>query len=602
MTFQQRMNDQRNVTLLRTHTSGELRLEHNDQVVTLCGWVNAQRDHGGLVFIDLRDRYGMTQVVFDPDNGAEMLTLARSLRNEDVIQVTGKVVPRGEKLVNPKLLTGQIEIVVSQLTILNRCKTPPFLPGSTEVANEEIRLKHRFLDLRRPALQEAMIFRHKLSKLVRDYFDDHGFLDIETPMLGRSTPEGARDYLVPSRVHEGSFYALPQSPQIYKQMLMVAGFDRYMQIARCFRDEDLRADRQPEFTQIDVEMAFVKMDDILGMIDGLVAHAMKELRGIDYPLPLPRMSYRDAAERFGSDKPDLRFGMELKCLGEVAARCGFGVFQTTIENGGRVRGICAVGGAAKYSRKQIDELTEFVKTYGAQGLAFFRVNETGLDSPIAKFFSAEDHQAIIAKFEAKPGDIIFCVADKQKVTSAALAALRNRLGKELQLYDPRQMHFSWLLDFPLFNWNDEDKRWDAEHHPFCDPVTEDIPFFETDPGQIRAQSYDMIINGYEAASGSVRIHDPVVQQKVFDLLGIQAEEAEKRFGFLLDALRYGAPPHAGVALGLDRWVMLFLGNDNIRDVIAFPKTQRAADMLTGAPAPVDDRQLRDLHIKVNTPK
>jgi aspartyl-tRNA synthetase len=596
------MNDQRNVTLLRTHTSGELRLENKDQVVTLCGWVNAQRDHGGLVFIDLRDRYGMTQVVFDPDNGAEMLTLARSLRNEDVIQIIGKVVPRGEKLVNPKLLTGQIEIVVAELTILNRCKTPPFLPSSTEIANEEIRLKHRFLDLRRPQLQEALIFRHKLTKLVRDYFDKQGFLEIETPMLGRSTPEGARDYLVPSRVHEGAFYALPQSPQIYKQMLMVAGFDRYMQIARCFRDEDLRADRQPEFTQIDVEMAFVKMDDILGMIDGLVAYAMKELRGIDQPLPLPRMSYRDAAERFGSDKPDLRFGMELKCLGEIAARCGFSVFQTTIENGGRVRGICAVGGAAKYSRKAIDELTEFVKTYGAQGLAFLRVNETGLDSPIAKFFSVEDQQAIIATFDAKPGDIIFCVADKQKVTSAALAALRNRLGKELQLYDPRQMHFSWLLDFPLFNWNEEDKRWDAEHHPFCDPVAEDVPYFDTDPGQIRAQSYDMIINGYEAASGSVRIHDPVVQQKVFDLLGIQSEEAERRFGFLLDALRFGAPPHAGVAMGLDRWVMLFMGNDNIRDVIAFPKTQRAADMLTGAPAPVDDRQLRDLHIKVNTPK
>jgi len=595
-------HDQRNVTLLRTHTSGELRLEHQDQVVTLCGWVNAQRDHGGLVFIDLRDRYGITQVVFDPDNGAEMLTVARSLRNEDVIQITGNVVPRGDKLVNPKLLTGQIEVVVKDLTILNRSKTPPFLPGSTEIANEEVRLKHRFLDLRRPVLQDALIFRHKFSKAVRDYFDSKGFLDIETPMLGRSTPEGARDYLVPSRVHEGTFYALPQSPQIYKQMLMVAGFDRYMQIARCFRDEDLRADRQPEFTQVDVEMAFVKIDDILDMIDGLVAYVMKELRGVDHPLPLPRMSHRDAMERFGSDKPDLRFGMELKCLGDVATRCIFSVFKSTIENGGRVRGICAVGAAAKYSRKQIDELTEFVKTYGAQGLAFFRVNETGLDSPIAKFFSPEDQQAIIERFEAKPGDLIFCVADKQKVTSAALAALRNRLGKELQLFDPRQMHFSWLLDFPLFNWNEEDKRWDAEHHPFCEPVTEDIPYFETDPGQIRAQSYDMIINGYEAASGSVRIHDPVVQQKVFDLLGIQAEEAEMRFGFLLDALRYGAPPHAGVALGLDRWVMLFLGNDNIRDVIAFPKTQKAADMLTGAPAAVDDRQLRDLHIKVSVPK
>ena len=588
--------------MLRTHTCGELRLEQQTQEVTLCGWVNSARDHGGLVFIDLRDRYGLTQVVFDPDNGADMLTQARTLRNEDVIQVTGKVVPRGEKLINPKLLTGQIELVVSKLTILNKSKTPPFMPSSNEVPGEEIRLRHRFIDLRRAPLQEAIIFRHKFSKVVRDYFDEQGFLDIETPMLGRSTPEGARDYLVPSRVHEGCFYALPQSPQIYKQMLMVAGFDRYMQIARCFRDEDLRADRQPEFTQVDVEMAFVGMDDILGVIDGLVVAVMKALRGVDHPIPLPRMSYREAAEKYGSDKPDLRFGVELHCLGTIAARCGFSVFQNTMQNGGRVRGICAPGGAAKYSRKLIDELTEFVKTYGAQGLAFFRVTETGLDSPIAKFFSAEDQQAIIAEFSAKAGDIIFCVADKYKVTSAALSALRNRIGKELQLYDPRSMHFSWLLDFPLFNWNEDEKRWDAEHHPFCDPVPEDVPFFETDPGQIRAQSYDMVINGYEAASGSVRIHDSAVQQKVFDLLGIKAEEAEQRFGFLLEALRYGAPPHAGIALGLDRWVMLLLGNDNIRDVIAFPKTQKAADMLTGAPSTVDDRQLRDLHLKVNAPK
>ncbi|MES2793584.1 MAG: aspartate--tRNA ligase [Planctomycetota bacterium] len=588
--------------MLRTHTCGELRLEHQAQVVTLCGWVNSARDHGGLVFIDLRDRYGLTQVVFDPDNGAEMLTVARSLRNEDVIQVTGKVVPRGPKLINPKLLTGEVELVVAELKILNKSRTPPFMPSSTEVPGEEVRLRHRFLDLRRQPLQEAIIFRHKLTKAVRDYFDMHGFLDIETPMLGRSTPEGARDYLVPSRVHEGCFYALPQSPQIYKQMLMVAGFDRYMQVARCFRDEDLRADRQPEFTQIDVEMAFVTMEDILTMIDGLVAYVMKAVRGVDHPIPLPRMSYREAAEKYGSDKPDLRFGCELHCLGTIATRCGFSVFQNTMQNGGRVRGICVPGGAAKYSRKLIDELTEFVKTYGAQGLAFFRVTETGLDSPIAKFFVAEDQQAIIAEFGAKVGDIIFCVADKHKVTSAALAALRNRVGKEMQLYDPRTMHFSWLLDFPLFNWNEEDKRWDAEHHPFCDPVPEDVPFFDTDPGQIRAQSYDMVINGYEAASGSVRIHDSVVQQKVFDLLGIKSEEAEERFGFLLEALRYGAPPHAGVALGLDRWVMLLLGNDNIRDVIAFPKTQKAADMLTGAPSTVDDRQLRDLHLKINAPK
>jgi len=588
--------------VLRSHTCGELRREHVGSYATICGWVNSRRDHGGLVFIDVRDRYGLTQVVFNPTDAPEAHELARTLRNEDVIQVGGNVVPRGAGLENPKLATGEIEVMADRLKILNKSRNPPFLPSVPELPNEELRLQYRFLDLRRPKLQEAMIFRHRFSKLVRDYFDEHGFLDIETPMLGRSTPEGARDYLVPSRVHPGNFYALPQSPQIYKQILMVAGLDRYMQIARCFRDEDLRADRQPEFTQIDLEMAFVEREDIFNVVDGLVAVLMKELRGIDFPMPLPRLSYADAMERYGSDKPDLRFGMELVDIGEIAGGCDFGVFKNTIAAGGRVRGLNARGAAAKYSRKIIDELTAWVGDYGAKGLAFFRVTGTGLDSPIAKFFNAEDQQAIIAKFEAQPGDLIFCVADKAKVTSAALGALRSRLGRELQLYDPREMHFAWIIDFPLFTYNEEEQRWDAEHHPFCDPVPEDVPFFETDPGKIRAQSYDLVINGYEAASGSVRIHDPAVQQKVFDLLGINAEEAERRFGFLLEALRYGAPPHAGIALGLDRWVMLFLGNDNIRDVIAFPKTQKAADLLTGAPSEVDERQLRDLHLKVDLPR
>ncbi|MCA9095246.1 MAG: aspartate--tRNA ligase [Planctomycetaceae bacterium] len=588
--------------MLRTHTCGDLRLSNSKETVTLCGWVDGYRDHGGLVFIDLRDRYGLTQVVFDPDNGKEMLEVAQSLRGEDVIQVTGVVSPRPENMVNEKLATGEIDLYARELKVLNKSKTPPFLPSTPDLPNEELRLRHRFVDLRRPQLQEAMIVRHKITKLVRDYFDEHGFLDIETPMLGRSTPEGARDYLVPSRVHPGTFYALPQSPQIYKQILMVAGMDRYMQIARCFRDEDLRADRQPEFTQIDVEMSFVTREDILNTIDGLTVFMMKKLRNIDVKTPLPRLTHQEAMERFGSDKPDLRFGMELADLKEIATRCGFGVFNKTIEAGGRVRGLVAPQAAAKYSRKNIDELTAFVGEYGAKGLAFFRVTETGLDSPIAKFFTPEDQQAIISQMGAKAGDLIFCVADTNKVTSAALAALRNRLGRELQLYDPREMHFSWVIDFPLFAWNEEEKRWDAEHHPFCDPVPEDVPYFESDPSKIRAQSYDMVINGYEAASGSVRIHDPAVQQKVFDLLGIKAEEAEERFGFLLEALRFGAPPHAGVALGLDRWVMLFLGNDNIRDVIAFPKTQRAMDLLTGAPAEVESRQLRDLKIKVDLPK
>ena len=591
----------KDLVVLRTHTCGELRSGHVGQSVTLCGWVDTYRDFGGLVFIDLRDRYGITQVVFSP-SFAEIHEIARGLRNEDVICVTGEVVARPADMHNPKLETGEIDVRGRQLQVLNKSKTPPFFPTQLDLPNEELRLKYRFVDLRRPTVQQALILRHRMSMATRDYFDENNFLEIETPMLGRSTPEGARDYLVPSRVHEGSFYALPQSPQIYKQILMVAGYDRYFQLAKCFRDEDLRADRQPEFTQIDVEMAFVQQEDILTTIDGLMARLVKTLRGTELKLPLPRLTHREVMERFGSDKPDLRFGLELIDLGDIAGACDFGVFKTTIANGGRVRGFCVSQAAEKYSRKQIDELTEFVKQYGAKGLAFFRVKDGELDSPIAKFFSAEHQQAMIARFGAKPGDLLFCVADTFKVSCAALSALRNRLARELNLFDPQELKIAWVLDFPMFQWNDEEKRWDAEHHPFCQPVDEDIPLLETDPGQVRAQSYDLVCNGYEAASGSVRIHDPAVQQKIFNLLGISNEDAEARFGFLLEALRYGAPPHAGVALGLDRWVMLFLASDNIRDVIAFPKTQKASDMLTGAPAPVDLRQLRDLHIKVDVPK
>ncbi|MEZ5947766.1 MAG: aspartate--tRNA ligase [Planctomycetaceae bacterium] len=505
-------------------------------------------------------------------------------------------------MVNPKLETGEIELRVTQLTIQGKSATPPFLPGGSDLPNEEIRLKNRVVDLRRPELQQALILRHKFTKLVRDYFDRQGFLDIETPILGRSTPEGARDYLVPSRVHEGCFYALPQSPQIFKQLLMCAGYDRYMQIARCFRDEDLRADRQPEFTQIDVEMAFVQQDDVLEVIDGLIGETLRNLVGIEHPLPLPRYSYAEVMERFGSDKPDMRFGMELVDLGEIAAHCDFGVFSSTIQSGGRVRGLLAPAAADKYTRKMIDELTEFVKDYGAKGLAFLRVNENGLDSPIAKFFSPEDQAAIIAKFQAKPGDLIFCVADSFAVSCAALSALRNRLGRELKLYDPRSFSCLWVVDFPLLHFDAEDNRWVAEHHPFCYPHPDDVPKLDTDPGAVRAQSYDLVVNGYEAASGSIRIHDSAIQQKVFDLLQISPEEAEYRFGFLLQGLRYGAPPHGGIALGLDRWVMLLCGYDNIRDVIAFPKTQKASDLLSGAPSEVDFKQLRELHIKLNLPE
>lgn len=589
--------------MLRTHTCGELRAGHAGQTVTLCGWVDKYRDHAGIVFVDLRDRYGKTQVKFSLADNSAAQESARGLRYEDVIQVVGDVVERPADMHNPKLSTGDIELKATGLTILNKSKTPPFEPDTTALPNEELRLKHRFLDLRRPDLQQAIILRHQLTKVVRDYFDENDFLEIETPMLGRSTPEGARDYLVPSRVHAGSFYALPQSPQLYKQLLMVSGFDRYVQIARCFRDEDLRADRQPEFTQIDVEMAFVSREDILSTIDGLIGRLVKDLQGKDLKLPLPRYSHAEVMERYGSDKPDLRFGMELVDVGEIAASCGFSVFKSTMEKGGRVRGLKVDQAAEKYSRKNIDELTEFVKNYGALGLAFFRVkSSTELESPIAKFFNAEDQAKLIAKLQARAGDLLFFVADTAKVTSAALAALRNRLGKELKLYDPREICVAWVLDFPMYAWNEEEKRWEAEHHPFCQPVDEDISLFDTDPGKIRAQSYDLVCNGYEAASGSVRIHDPAVQQKVFNFIGITPEEAELRFGFLLEALRFGAPPHAGIALGLDRWVMMFAGTDNIRDVIAFPKTQKASDLLTGAPSDVDAKQLRDLHIKLDLPQ
>jgi aspartyl-tRNA synthetase len=588
--------------VLRTHTCGELRRDNLDQTVTLCGWVDSYRDHHGVVFIDLRDRYGKTQVVFRMELTAEMQQQARSLRMEDVIRATGRVAYRGDDRVNPKLETGEVEVIAGELEILNRSKTPPFLPTGLDLPNEEIRLKYRFVDLRRPQLQQALATRHRLTMLTREYFDRQRFLEIETPMLGRSTPEGARDYLVPSRVHPGNFYALPQSPQIYKQILMVAGYDRYFQIARCFRDEDLRADRQPEFTQIDVEMAFITQDDILGAIDGLVAHVVKGLRSEDVPLPIPRYSYRDMMERYGSDKPDLRFGMELVDVGEIARECDFSVFKNTMASGGRVRGLKAAGAAEKYSRKVIDELTKFVGDYGAKGLAFFRVKDGALDSPIAKFFSGEHQRAIIQRMGAESGDLLFFVADTPKVTSAALAALRQRLGRELQLYDPAEMKFAWIVNFPLVTWNEEEGRWDAEHHPFCMVHPEDVELLKSDPGKVRAQSYDLVVNGYEAASGSIRIHDPAVQQTVFDLLGIDAAQAERRFGFLLDALRYGAPPHGGVALGLDRWVMLFAGNDNIREVIAFPKTQKASDLMSGAPSEVDERQLRELHILVDLPK
>jgi aspartyl-tRNA synthetase len=586
--------------LLRTHSCGELRIEHLDQQVTLCGWVDSKRDHGGGVFVDLRDRYGITQIVFEGEQTAGLVEQARRLRNEDVIQVTGLVEPRPEGMENPKLATGKVEVRIVQLTVLNRCETPPFQPGQSVLPGEDLRLKYRFLDLRRTAMQQTMVLRSRIIKTMRDYFDENHFIDVETPILGRSTPEGARDYLVPSRISQGSFYALPQSPQLYKQILMVAGFDRYVQVARCFRDEDLRADRQPEFTQLDMEMSFVDADDVMGMIDGLVARLAREIFGTEITLPLPRMTYDEAMRRFGHDAPDLRFGMEIVDLTDLAGECEFRVFRAVADSGGHVRAIRAPGAASRYSRKIIDGLTEYVQQdFGAKGLAWFRVEPDGkLWSPIAKNFTEELLGRISERLEAEPGDLLLISADQWEVTCKTLNGLRKRLGAELKLYDPKAMHFSWIVEFPMFARDEEEDRWVAMHHPFTAPRPQDLSLLATDPGACRAQAYDLVINGSEAGGGTIRLHDPVIQQQVFDLLGIDAEMARERFGFLLDALRYGAPPHGGIALGIDRFVMLFAGLESIRDCIAFPKTQRASDLMTEAPGSVDPKQLTELGLRI----
>lgn len=588
--------------LLRTQTCGELRAAHVGQEVTLCGWVDSYRDHGGSLFVDLRDRYGKTQVVFTPDGGPEMLAEARQLRTEYVIAVTGKVAKRPEGTINPKLDTGEIELRCRKVELLNKSLVPPFQPGAMELPGEDLRLKHRYLDLRRPDMQRTIVLRHRMIKSMRDYFDEQRFIEVETPMLGRSTPEGARDYLVPSRVHPGKFYALPQSPQLYKQILMIAGYDRYVQIARCFRDEDLRADRQPEFTQLDVEMAFVTAEDVIGVIDGLVVKLAKEILGLDVKLPLARMTYDEAMERFGHDAPDLRFGMELVDVTDLAKEADFRVFKEAAGSGKRVRGLNAKGAAERYSRKGIDELTAFVmQDHGAGGLVWFKVEADGaLASPTAKNFQPELLKKIGDRLGAAPGDFLCFVADTFETTCKALYGLRKRLGKELALYAPNSMHFSWIVEFPMFAYDAEEKCWAAMHHPFTAPRPQDLAMLASDPGKCRAQAYDLVCNGCEAGGGTIRIHDQAVQQQVFDLLGLSRETARDRFGFLLDALQYGAPPHGGIALGVDRCVMLFGGLDNIRDCIAFPKTQKATDLMTEAPGQVDARQLKELSIKINT--
>ncbi|HVT27612.1 MAG TPA: aspartate--tRNA ligase [Lacipirellulaceae bacterium] len=589
--------------MLRTHTCGELRREHVGRQATLCGWVDSYRDHGGGLFVDLRDRYGMTQVVFNPpDTPPAIIDESKSLRAEYVIQATGVVAERPSGMANAKLATGEIELRVTEFKLLNKSLTPPVSPSANvlDLPNEELRLEYRFLDLRRPVMQQTLLLRDRVVKGMRDYFASLGFIDVETPVLGRSTPEGARDYLVPSRISRGSFYALPQSPQLYKQLLMIAGYDRYVQVARCFRDEDLRADRQPEFTQLDLEMSFVDADDVIGTIDGLVQKVAKQELGLDVKLPLPRMTYDEAMERFGHDAPDLRFGLELVDCTDLAAKSDFRVFSSVASGGGRVRAINAKKGTEHYSRRGIDDLTEFVKGVGAKGLAWFRVESDGtLSSTIAKNFKPELLKELGARLHAEPGDLLLFVADQWKVTCKVLQALRTRLGAEMKLYDPRAMHFSWVVEFPMFDYDEEERRWVAMHHPFTSPRDQDLALLESDPGKCRAKAYDLVINGSEAGGGTIRIHDSAIQQKVFSLLGIDEKAAEERFGFLLRALKYGAPPHGGIALGIDRWVMLFDRLDNIRDCIAFPKTQRASDLMTGAPGPVEMKQLRELGIKLD---
>ncbi|WP_010678247.1 aspartate--tRNA ligase [Bacillus timonensis] len=586
----------------RTYYCGEITEQAIGEKVTLKGWVQRRRDLGGLIFIDLRDRTGIVQIVFNPEESKEALELAETVRNEYVLDVDGIVVARDESTINNNITTGKIEIKVAEVKIINEAKTPPFMIEDRSEVSEDLRLKYRYLDLRRPAMFETFKMRHNVTKSIRDYLDSEGFLDIETPILTKSTPEGARDYLVPSRVHPGEFYALPQSPQIFKQLLMVGGFDRYYQIARCFRDEDLRADRQPEFTQIDIETSFMSQEDIIAMAEQMMKKLMKDVKGIEIELPLPRLTYTDAMNRYGSDKPDTRFEMELIDLSEVVKESGFKVFSNAVATGGQVKAINAKGAASNYTRKDIDGLTEYVNRYGAKGLAWLKVEEDELKGPIAKFFDAEEQKALRAVLEASAGDLLFFVADKPNVVADALGALRLKLGKELDLIDSSKFNFLWVTDWPLFEFDEEDGRYYAAHHPFTMPAREDIELLESKPWEVKAQAYDLVLNGYELGGGSLRIFERDIQEKMFKVLGFTEEEANEQFGFLLEAFEYGTPPHGGIALGLDRLVMLLAGRTNLRDTIAFPKTASASDLLTDAPSEVSKAQLNDLYLSLNVRK
>jgi aspartyl-tRNA synthetase len=583
----------------RTYFCGDVPESAIGEKINLKGWVSKRRDLGGLIFIDLRDRSGIVQVVFNPDVSKEALATAEKIRSEYVLDIQGTVIAREEGTINPNLKTGKIEVHAESVTIINEAKTPPFSITDKTDASEDIRLKYRYLDFRRPVIFETLKMRHQVTKQIRDFLDSEGFLDIETPILTKSTPEGARDYLVPSRVHPGEFYALPQSPQLFKQLLMLGGIERYYQIARCFRDEDLRADRQPEFTQIDIETSFLGQEDILGLMEKMMTGLMNEVKGLDIPAPFPRMTYDEAMSRFGSDKPDTRFGLELVDLSEVVKDSGFKVFAAAVANGGQVKAINVTGGAEKYSRKDIDALTEFVSVYGAKGLAWLKVDGEGLKGPIAKFFADEDSHALRTVLNANEGDLLLFVADKKNVVADALGALRSKLGKELGLIDQSKFNFLWITDWPLLEYGEEEGRYYAAHHPFTMPVREDLPYLDTDPARVRAQAYDLVLNGYELGGGSLRIFERSVQEKMFKVLGFTPEESQEQFGFLLNAFEYGTPPHGGIALGLDRLVMLLAGSTNLRDTIAFPKTASASDLLTDAPGAVSEAQLKELHLSLN---
>lgn len=582
--------------LKRTVMCGELTQDDIGKTVTVMGWTQKYRNLGSLLFVDLRDRTGIIQLSFDDTTDSALFEKASSIRNEYVLAAQGEVVKRSS--VNPDMKTGMIEIKVSELRILNTAQTPPIAIEENSNVKEEVRLKYRYLDLRRPDMQEKLKVRHRITKIARDYYDENGFWEIETPYLAKSTPEGARDYLVPSRVNPGHFYGLPQSPQLYKQLLMASGMDRYMQIAKCFRDEDLRADRQPEFTQIDLEMSFVDDEDVMTMNEGFVHRLFKEVLNVDIPVPLRRMPYQEAMDRFGSDKPDTRFGLELKNISNAVADCGFKVFTDAVENGGSVRAICVPGGASQFSRKEIDALGEFVKTYRAKGLAWMKFEENEVKSPIAKFLEEDTIAKIKAAVEAHTDDLVLFVADKNSVVFDALGALRNHLAKKLNLIEPNTYDVLWVTEFPLLEYSEEEERYTAVHHPFTMPFIEDIPLLDTDPGAVRSKTYDIVINGYEAGGGGVRIHDTELQQKMFKELGFTKEDAWARFGFLLEAFKYGAPPHAGMAFGLDRLTMILTNTTNIKDVIAFPKNQNAVELMSDAPSLVDQKQLDELSIDI----